>query len=57
MLLTLCHAATSTAVKSWLCAGIQSRFEAEEVNEDEEGLAEPVEVQEFMQELGESDHR
>ena len=46
-----------SAVKSQLCTGIQSRFEAEEANEDEEGLAEPAEVREFMQELGESDHR
>lgn len=38
-------------------AGLHSRFEQIEPNEDEEGLAEPAEVQEFMQEMGETDPR
>ena len=39
------------------CAGLSSRVQADAVNEDEEGLADPPEVAEVLEELGESDHR
>lgn len=38
-------------------AGLSSRVEVQEVNEDEEGLSEPAEVAELMAEMGEADHR
>ena len=38
-------------------AGLRARIEAIQPNEDEDGLAEPAEVQEFMQEMGEPDSR
>jgi len=38
-------------------AGLQSRVETQEVDEDEEGMSEPAEVADFLNELGESDNR
>ena len=38
-------------------AGLQSRVETQEVDEDQEGMSEPAEVADFLNELGESDNR
>ena len=38
-------------------AGLQSRVETQEANEVEEGMSEPAEVADFLNELGESDKR
>ena len=38
-------------------AGLQSRVETQEADEDEEGMSEPAEVADFLNELGESDNR
>ncbi len=38
-------------------AGLQSRVETQEADEDEEGMSEPAEVADFLNELGESDKR
>ncbi len=38
-------------------AGLQSRVETQEANEVEEGMSEPAEVADFLNELGESDNR
>ena len=38
-------------------AGLQARVETQEADEDEEGMSEPAEVADFLNELGESDNR
>ncbi|DBA98759.1 TPA: hypothetical protein ACH3X1_014530 [Trebouxia sp. C0004] len=39
-----------------LLTGLQSRVETQDLNEDEEGMSEPAEVADFLNELGESDN-
>ena len=40
-----------------LTAGLQSRFQGVDQNEDEDGLEEPPEVEELMNEMGETGGR
>lgn len=46
-----------TEMGAALLTGLQSRVETQEVDEDEEGMSEPSEVADFLNELGESDNR